>query len=577
MSAVRRDDGGEAVGVLAAVPQFGPFDLLSDIAFEQYQVGDRALAATTCRKYLVVSLAAGDEPTTRYLMYALGRALTELGFIDEALEVIDALGERCRLDPQPYWRAKVSVVRSFAVRRSDDPSTVVEHVALGSVLTGIPDGAVYNQVSAAVVLAEGLRSLEMFAEAERILLATLRVAREEITRLGVVVDLARTLAEWAMRLLMVGLTAQAQAVCVELLTRSRLLARLDVRGVHRPLTLVVEGFAWVVLGEPLMGLDMIERARPGLRPDRVECLMAMAAAALAHSDLGAVDAAAREADALAAVAKVSERALWIQGGEWLRLELSLTSSVPPASTVLAARMLREAMRELWGERAARVESVRALMRVHELEAENERARGLGRTDALTGVGNRRALTERLARAEGDVVAMFVDLDRFKEVNDRRSHVVGDEALVHVARLLVELAPPAALVARFGGDEFVTVLGPGAELETAEQLADKVSAALREREWARIADDFELTLSYGIAVGPASTILERLSRAVISAKRSGRDQRVTAADRRGGQRDRRTARADRRAGPMDRRVTEALAGSDLATDDGAAVGDARAAT
>ncbi len=65
--------------MLAAVPQFGPFDLLSDIAFEQYQVGDRALAATTCRQCLVVSLAAGDEPTTRYLMYALGRALTELG------------------------------------------------------------------------------------------------------------------------------------------------------------------------------------------------------------------------------------------------------------------------------------------------------------------------------------------------------------------------------------------------------------------------------------------------------------------------------------------------------------------
>ncbi len=80
------------------------------------------------------------------------------------------------------------------------------------------------------MLAEGLRSLEMFAEAERILLATLRVAREEITRLGVVVDLARTLAEWAMRLLMVGLTAQAQAVCVELLTRSRLLARSTCAG-----------------------------------------------------------------------------------------------------------------------------------------------------------------------------------------------------------------------------------------------------------------------------------------------------------------------------------------------------------
>lgn len=566
--------------VVAVAPQFGPFDLLSDVAFEQYQVGDRAQAAVSCRIFLVVSQSAGDEPTTRYLMYALGRALTELGRIDEALEVIDSLGERCRLDAQPFWRAKVSVIRSFAVRRSDDPSTVVEHVALGSVLTGTPDGLVYNQVSAAVVLAEGLRSLEMFAEAERILLATLRVSREDITRLGIVVDLARTLAEWAMRLLMVGLTEQAQAVCVVLASRARLLVRLDGRGVHRPLALVVEGFAWVVLGEPVTGLDMIGRARPGLRPDRVEWLMAMAAGALAHSELGAVDDAAREADALAAVAKVSERALWIQGGEWLRLELSLTASVPPASTILAARMLRDAMRELWVERAARVESVRALVRVHELEAENERARGLGRTDALTGVGNRRALEERLAASEGDVVAVFVDVDRFKEVNERSSHVFGDQALMRVAHLLVELAPPSALVARFGGDEFVTVLDSTADLAFAEDLADRVSASLHESEWARIADDFELTLSYGIAVGPASTLLERLSRAVITAKRSGRDRRVTAGERRAGARDRRTPGGDRRAGVSDRRAAEArraAAARSEGQDFPADPGEARAAT
>ncbi len=234
------------------------------------------------------------------------------------------------------------------------------------------------------------------------------------------------------------------------------------------------------------------------------------------------------------------------------------------------------MRELWGERAARVESVRALMRVHELEAENERPAGWGAPMRSPGRQPPRA-PERLARAEGDVVAMFVDLDRFKEVNDRRSHVVGDEALVHVARLLVELAPPAALSRAFRGDEFVTVLARAPSWRPPSSWPTRCPRRCGSASGRGSPTTFELTLSYGIAVGPASTILERLSRAVISAKRSGRDQRVTAADRRGGQRDRRTARADRRAGPMDRRVTEALAGSDLATDDGAAVGDARAAT
>jgi diguanylate cyclase (GGDEF)-like protein len=112
-----------------------------------------------------------------------------------------------------------------------------------------------------------------------------------------------------------------------------------------------------------------------------------------------------------------------------------------------------------------------------------RARALARVDDLTGLANSRyfhvRLEEEISRTdrEGTELSMlFIDLDRFKAVNDRFGHLAGSWTLQKVAHLLAENAPPGALLARYGGDEFVVIL-PGANTSRATHTAEDLRRAI----------------------------------------------------------------------------------------------------
>jgi cyclic di-GMP phosphodiesterase Gmr len=103
------------------------------------------------------------------------------------------------------------------------------------------------------------------------------------------------------------------------------------------------------------------------------------------------------------------------------------------------------------------------------------------TDPLTGVSNRRVvfevLQEHLAGGRDGCGLLFCDVDRFKQVNDRHGHAVGDQLLVELARRLGELAGPDDVVARLGGDEFV-LLSFGADEAGLTALARRLAQAMR---------------------------------------------------------------------------------------------------
>jgi diguanylate cyclase (GGDEF)-like protein len=163
-----------------------------------------------------------------------------------------------------------------------------------------------------------------------------------------------------------------------------------------------------------------------------------------------------------------------------------------------------------------------------------------RTDPLTGLLNRRAFLEELARRLDRLdrealpgTLVFVDLDRFKHLNDARGHEAGDAALCLAASLLRDTFRPADLVARLGGDEFAIWLDGADDLAAAERAEHLSVIVPRALAGAAQGTGVEMTVSIGIATRwPArgediETVLHRADQAMYQAKRGGRGRWLVA--------------------------------------------------
>jgi len=129
---------------------------------------------------------------------------------------------------------------------------------------------------------------------------------------------------------------------------------------------------------------------------------------------------------------------------------------------------------------------------------------LARSDPLTGLSNRRAFDEhlrrglaRLERTDDLLAVLYVDLDRFKDVNDRFGHHVGDEILIRVAATLRGLTRPTDVAARLGGDEFAVLVESIRTDQDAHALAGRIGAAIAQRVGSLIG--ISVTASIGVAV------------------------------------------------------------------------------
>ncbi|HEY1118411.1 MAG TPA: GGDEF domain-containing protein [Acidimicrobiales bacterium] len=150
-------------------------------------------------------------------------------------------------------------------------------------------------------------------------------------------------------------------------------------------------------------------------------------------------------------------------------------------------------------------------------------------DPLTGLANRDAFADALAGCADQATLLYIDVDRFKAVNDRHGHDVGDRVLVEVADRIVTACRPSDVVARFGGDEFVVLLNgvgeAGAE-EVGQRIVDSVAAPLEGVEHLD-----RVTVSVGLApVVRRDDAVETADRAMLEAKRSGRGRLVAARGR-----------------------------------------------
>ena len=188
--------------------------------------------------------------------------------------------------------------------------------------------------------------------------------------------------------------------------------------------------------------------------------------------------------------------------------------------------------------AARKEAEEAEGRVHELEKKLEQMSEQVREDQLTGSLNRRGLDDAFEResARADRRGMplcvaLLDLDNFKALNDTYGHFAGDEALIHLVRIVKETLRPTDVIARFGGEEFLILL-PETKIEDAIQTMMRVQRALTKHFFMYKNEQILITFSAGVAQRQPEedqdAVTNRADAAMYRAKKAGKN-RVFAAE------------------------------------------------
>jgi diguanylate cyclase len=182
---------------------------------------------------------------------------------------------------------------------------------------------------------------------------------------------------------------------------------------------------------------------------------------------------------------------------------------------------------------ARTHVEEADIRIQVLEKELEEVSGLVREDQLTGALNRRGLEDAFAKelARADRMAApfsvaLLDLDHFKRLNDALGHQAGDQALVHLTKVVRQLLRPTDSLARYGGEEFLVLL-PNSDLADAEKIMQRVQRELTKQYFLHDNQRVLITFSAGVAQMLAgesqADLLSRADAAMYRAKSAGRNR------------------------------------------------------
>jgi len=172
--------------------------------------------------------------------------------------------------------------------------------------------------------------------------------------------------------------------------------------------------------------------------------------------------------------------------------------------------------------------------ITEIAVARERIASLAYSDPLTGLANRVSLApaldqaiERAKRHGSKIAGVFIDLDGFKQINDRHGHAAGDAFLVEVGQRLRRQVRASDLVARFGGDEFFVMLEGVQDMVGVERVVVKLIDALR-RPYVGIGDaQRRVSATMGVSIFPddapdATTLIQHADEAMYTAKQAGKN-------------------------------------------------------
>lgn len=250
------------------------------------------------------------------------------------------------------------------------------------------------------------------------------------------------------------------------------------------------------------------------------------ATAIRSADEGHADAAADAA--LKAIDELEGEMIRTMHGYALSIAARRT---PPDPTVeryihVLAEDRRHARQRLIGAARARIQA-------ESVRIENAKLTERAFSDELTGLGNRHALARHLAAiarsvSHDAVAVLLVDIDEFKAINDAFGHMVGDEVLRRVGRLLDGHVRAGDIVVRLGGDEFV-VVAHGAGTEQAMTSAQRLVEVASEADWTEVTDGLRVGISVGVSAGQSADVhrlIDEADQGLYRAKQGGRGRVAT---------------------------------------------------
>ena len=520
----------EPIGTaLVPVSEFGPFDSLAARAHQLYMDGFSEAAVRACREWVLVTNGAGDTATTRFLRYIEGIALQEVGRHHEAVTVaLDLLADLAD-EPDLMWRAKALALLAESSTQVKEVSRAMDALAEGSWLVANTRPGRYSHLSASMAVALALRAVYLFEQADE-LLAGIRLGEDVDVDLLVVQEQALLSAFWATTLLVVGHTEAAAPHLVTSAERALRMGRVAALAGNSEMAAraeVIEAYAVSRLGYVDLAAARVNAAtqRFQLRDELVETHLAHLVLGQAATEAGDYDEARRHLLAASTNADRANRDIWLAAAIEALADLNVAEHGRHPAIGLWKRLAREAIGRVWVERDGRFTSLQTRNQVRALTAETSRMGEAALLDPLTGLGNRHMMTSTVELAGDDLSVVFVDVDEFKQVNDRYSHAVGDEVLRRIAVILRTHCRSDDVPVRYGGDEFVILVFGGGT--AAEGIAARLHDAVRRAPWWEVARGLKVTVSVGVGFPvPAHGAIAAADAALHAAKSAGRDCVVT---------------------------------------------------
>ncbi len=221
--------------------------------------------------------------------------------------------------------------------------------------------------------------------------------------------------------------------------------------------------------------------------------------------------------------------------------LGQTNSMETISSI-ARNIVSETKSMVTSSQALKEQMDATALEISSLKKELEGIKQTARTDMLTGLLNRKAFDEILSQALAQSASqkeplsiIFADIDHFKKLNDTHGHLMGDNVLKILSRLLKEHIKGKDSAARFGGEEFILIL-PDTTIEGAFVLAEQIRMSIQAIKWMTKNSDRSIgsiTISLGVAqYNPGETLeslIGRADTAMYFAKKTGRNKTMTELD------------------------------------------------